>query len=185
MEKKDFYLRVALTGALAGVGSVVAYEQIHGASGSKINVSDQEQVKSAEIGNFEMDGNKIAITHFDEITDKDPDKKTVLIYGKASADPTDATRSGKWAFDLGTKGGHFSALMVAVPGSGPTEAKSNLDSAYPYGVVIVAVIPSGITAYSLNITNDIGTTESDSGGTSASSSFSLPIRQEDFSPNRT
>lgn len=185
MEKKDFYLRVALVGAIVGASGVVVYEQTHGVSGNRANATDQEPVKPAEIGNFDVGDKKVKVTRFDEVADKNnPGWKTVLIFGEASADLSSEVASGGWTFDLGTRDGQFPATVIVTPDLGSTSKKGSTDTAYPYGVVITTSIHSDINAYSLEITHDLGTIQDGNGGIGGSSSFSLPIRREDLSPNR-
>lgn len=140
----------------------------------------QEQVKPGEIGNFEINGKKVTITKFTEIPDaNDARMKTVSITCIASADFTSDISSGEWTLNLGTDSGQFPAkLMPVIIDMGPAEVDGKSIPGPRLGKLISASIPADIDTYSLLINHDLGTVQDANGGVAATSSYSIPLRQE-------
>lgn len=142
----------------------------------------QEYSKPGEIGSFEINGKTVTVTKVTEIPDaNDASRKTVSIMCLPSADFTSDISSGEWTLNLGTDSGQFPAILS--PLVIDLRVEVNGKSTLRLGKIISASIPADISTYSLEIIHNLGTTQGENGGTGASSSYSIPLRQANLSPD--
>lgn len=142
----------------------------------------QEQAKQGEIGSFEINGKKVIISKVTEIPDRnDATRKTVSITCLPSADFTNDISNGGWTLNLETDSGQFPAILSPVVIDFLVEVNGELVP--QLGKIIESSIPADIDTYSLLINHDLGTVQDANGGVAATSSYTIPLRQEGLPAN--